>query len=76
MDFITTGHLLILYFCICKILEEKWEYTEAVHQPYIDCRSDVLYNVLFVHDIPIKLVRLIKMCFNETCSTVHLGEHL
>jgi hypothetical protein len=23
-----------------------------------------------------KLVRLIKMCLNETCSKVHIGEHL
>jgi hypothetical protein len=32
--------------------------------------------MLFGHDIPIKLVRLIKMCLNETCSRVHVGEHL
>jgi hypothetical protein len=23
-----------------------------------------------------KLVRLIKMCLNETCNKVHIGEHL
>jgi len=35
---------------------------------FIDFGSEVLYNMLFVHDIPIKLARLIKMCLNETCS--------
>ena len=32
--------------------------------------------MLVGHDIPIKLARLIKMCLNETCSRVHVGEHL
>jgi hypothetical protein len=30
-----------------------------------------LYNIW---GIPLKLVRLIKMCLNETCSTVHIGK--
>jgi hypothetical protein len=32
--------------------------------------------MLFGHDIPIKLVRLIKMCLYETWSRVHVGQHL
>jgi hypothetical protein len=32
--------------------------------------------MLFGLGIPMKLVRLIKMCMNETCSTVCVGEHL
>jgi hypothetical protein len=47
-----------------------------VHQLFIDFRSEVLYNMLFGHGISIKLVRLIKLCQNETCSRVHVGEHL
>jgi hypothetical protein len=26
--------------------------------------------------VPVKLVRLIKMCLNETCSKVRVGKHL
>jgi hypothetical protein len=71
MDF----NLTVLVFCICQILEKKWEYIETVHQLFIDCRSEVLY-MLFGYGITIKLIRLIKMCFNETCSRVHVGERL
>jgi hypothetical protein len=58
------------------MLDKKWEYIEAVHRLFIDFRSEVLYNKLFGHDIPIKLVRLIKMCLKETCKRVHVGEQL
>jgi hypothetical protein len=36
----------------------------------------VLYNILIEFGIPMKLVRLIKMCLNETYSKVRIGEHL
>jgi purine nucleoside phosphorylase len=49
------------------------EYNEAVHQLFIDfekaydpVRRKVLYNILIEFGIPMKLVRLIKMCLNET----------
>ena len=29
-------------------------------------RREVLYNILIEHGIPMKLLRLIKMCLNET----------
>jgi hypothetical protein len=35
-----------------------------------------LYNILIEFGIPLKLVRLIKMCLNETYSKVHIGKHL
>jgi len=60
-------------FCICQILEKKWEYNEAVHQLFIDFKKaydsvwkEVLYNNLIEFGIPMKLVRLIKMCLIET----------
>ena len=65
----TTDHI----FCIRQILEEKWEYNEAVHQFFIDfkktygsVRREVLYNIYIVFGITMKLVRLIKMCLTET----------
>ena len=67
-------------FCIRQILEEKWELNEAVHQLFMDCkktydsiRREVLYNILIEFGIPIKLVRLMKMCLNETYSRVRVG---
>jgi hypothetical protein len=39
-------------------------------------RTEVLYNILIEIGIPMILVRLIKMCLNETHSKVHTGKHL
>jgi len=54
-----------------------------VHQLFIDfkkaydlVRREVLYNILIEFGIPMKLVRLIKMCLNETCSRVWVGKNL
>ena len=35
-----------------------------------------MYNILIDCGIPMKLVRLIKICMNETCSRVQVGKHL
>ena len=58
------------------------EYNEAVHQLFVkfkkaydSFRRDVLYNTLVEDDIPMKLLRLIKMCLNETYSTIRVGKH-
>ena len=70
-------------FCIRQILEKKWEYNEAVHQLFIDFkkafdsfRREVLYNILVELGIPKKMVRLLKMCLNETYSRVRVGKNL
>jgi hypothetical protein len=39
-------------------------------------RREVLYNILMELGVPMKLVRLIKMCLNETYSKVCIGKHL
>jgi hypothetical protein len=66
-------------FYIRQILVKKWEYNGTVHQLFIDfkeiCDSvkrEVLYNILVEFGIPKKLVRLIKMCLNETYSKVRI----
>jgi hypothetical protein len=54
-------------------------YNEAVHQLFIDfkkARREVLYNTVIEFGIPMKLVRLIKMCLNETCGGVWVGKYL
>jgi hypothetical protein len=57
--------------------------SEAVHQLFIDfkiayhsVRREVLYNFLIEFGIAMKLVRLIKMCLNETYNRVWVGKHV
>jgi hypothetical protein len=62
---------------------EKWECNETVHHPFIDfkkaydsVRREVLYSILIEFGVPVKLVRLIKICLNETYSKVRIGTYL
>jgi hypothetical protein len=55
----------------------------TVHQLFINfkkaydsVRREVLYNILIEFGVPMKLVRLIKVCLNETYSKVCIGKHL
>jgi hypothetical protein len=70
----------ILY--IRQILEKKWEYNGTLQQlldskkAYDSVKREVLYNILLEFSIPKKLVKLIKMCLNETYSKVHVGKLL
>jgi hypothetical protein len=59
------------------------EYNEAVHQPFIDFKKpydsvmrEGLYNILIEFGIPMKLVRLVKMCLNETYSRDRVCKHM
>jgi sorting nexin-29 len=69
-------------FYIRQILEKKWEYNGTAHQLFIGFRKaydsfrrEVLYNIVIQFGIPRKLVRLVKMCLNETYSTVLIGRY-
>jgi hypothetical protein len=35
-----------------------------------------LYSILIEFGVPMKLLRLIEMCLNDTYSKVHIGKHL
>ena len=63
--------------------EKKWEYNEAVHQLFINfkkaynsVRREVLYNILIEIGIPMKMVRVIKMCLNDTYSRAQVDKNL
>ena len=58
-------------------------YPAFIHQLLIDfkkaydsVRRGFLCNILIEFDIPIIVVRLIKVCLNETYSRVWVGKHL
>jgi hypothetical protein len=70
-------------FCICQILEKKWEYNETVHQLFIHRLEESLiqqggkYCTIFSDFVvPMELVTLIKMCLNKTHNEVRIGKHL
>jgi hypothetical protein len=78
-----TDQLLIRFFEFVRYWRKKWEYNESVHQLFIYfkkaydlVRREVLYNILIGFGVPMKLVRLIEMCLNETYSKVRIGKHL
>jgi hypothetical protein len=43
---------------------------------YVSARREVLYNIVTEFLIPMHLVRPIKLCLNETYSTVWVCKHL
>jgi hypothetical protein len=53
--------------------KKKGEYSETVHQLFVDFKKaydsagrEVMYNILIELESPMRSVRLIKMCLNET----------
>jgi hypothetical protein len=69
--FDVTDQLLIRFFAFVRCWRKKWEYNETVHQLFINFKKDydsvrrqALYNILLQLGVPMKLVRLIKMCLN------------
>jgi hypothetical protein len=67
----------ILY--IRQIREKKWEYNGTVYRLFTDfkkARREEIYNILIESGILRKLVKLIKMCLNETYSRVRVGKNV
>jgi hypothetical protein len=64
-------------------VQKNWEYNKTVHQLFTDFKKtcvsvmrEVLYNILIQFGVPIKLLRFIKMCLNETYSKFCIGRCL
>jgi hypothetical protein len=45
-------------------------------ETYDSVRREVLYSILIEFKVPMKLVRLFKMCLNKICIDVRMGKHL
>jgi hypothetical protein len=82
LGFDLTNQLLIRSFALVKYWRIN-EYDEAVCHPFIDfkkaydsVRREGLYSTCIEFGVPLKLLRLIKMCSNETCNKVCIGKHL
>jgi hypothetical protein len=62
----------------CAIVKNRFRQSNQLSvdfkKAYDSVRREVLYN-LIEFGVPLKLVRLIKMCLNETYSGVRVGKH-
>jgi hypothetical protein len=65
-----------LMFCIRQILEKKGRAIHRHQESLLSVWRGVLYSIHIEFGLPMKLVRLIKMCLNETYSKVQVGKHL
>jgi hypothetical protein len=75
-DFEEEDQLLITYCAFLKYFREMGIKFVHFKKAYDSVRREFLYNILTECGIPMKLVRLIIMCLNETYSTVRLGKNL
>ena len=70
VDFDATGQLLSMYSAFVKYLKRNGSTVNQLltdfKKAYDSVRSSVLYDILIEFGIPMKPVRLIKMCLNET----------
>jgi hypothetical protein len=77
VGFNITDQLLIRFSAFVRFWRKNGS---TMHQLFIDfktsVRREVLYNDLIELGVPMYLVRLIKMCLNETYSKVSIGKHL
>jgi hypothetical protein len=83
VDFDVTGQILTILSAFVTRFRQKLEYSEAVHQLFVDfkkaydsVRREVLCSILIEFGITLKLVRLIKMCLNDVCCRVRVGKYL
>jgi hypothetical protein len=79
VGFEVTDQLLIRFSAFVRY----WRKNGTVHHLFIgfnktydSVRREILYNILKEFGVPMKLVKLIKMCLNETYSKVRIGKHL
>jgi hypothetical protein len=74
VGFDVTDQVLITFSAFVRYFREKWEYNETVHTLFITSRKptiqpgrggEILYSILIEFGVPMKSVRLIKMCLKH-----------
>jgi hypothetical protein len=75
-----TNQLLIRFFAFVRYWRKMCEYNKTVHHLFIDfkkvydsVRREVFYNILIEFSVHLKIIRMSKMCLNETYSKVRIG---
>ena len=78
MDFDATDQLQIICSEFVKYLRKNGNTMKKCvsKKAYDSVRREVLYNILIKFGIPMKLLRLIKMCLSETYNRVRVGKNL
>jgi hypothetical protein len=67
-------------FSICKVLEKNWKAVRQLFvdfkKPYDSVRREECYSIHIEFWLAMKLIGLIKMSLNETCSKVNICIYL
>jgi hypothetical protein len=58
-----------------RVQSDSTSASHRLQETYDSVRRKVLYSILTEFGVPMKLVRLIKMCLNETYSKARIGKH-
>jgi hypothetical protein len=76
VGFNITNQLLNRFFAFVRYWRKKWDYhlSTDFKKAYVSVRRDVLYKIVTEFGVPMTLVRLIKMCLNETYSKDPMGQ--
>jgi hypothetical protein len=83
VDFNTSGQQFTLYSEFVKYLRKSGNtmkqcisYSMTSRKPVDQLRGRSCIKILIGSGIPTKLLKLIKMCLNETYSIIRVGKHL
>jgi hypothetical protein len=78
-----TDQLRVKFFPFVRNWRKKWGYNETVHELFTDfkkaydsVRRKVVYKILIQFEVPMKIIRLIKIRLNETYSEARIGKNL
>jgi hypothetical protein len=82
VNFGVTGQVLTTYSALFRYFRKNENTTKQCHisldlkSAHDSVRREVLYDIFIGFGIPMKLVRLIKTCLNETYNRVRVGKYL
>jgi hypothetical protein len=71
-----TDQLLIRFCAFPRHWRKNWSLFIDFKKACGSVKREVLYNILIEFGVLMKLVKLIKMCLNETYSKVRICKHL